>query len=199
MRSTRAIVATGITVVGLLTSQSASAATRVDQRCLPKRGPLAAYNSATLSQSFQPSGSKVRGVDCVLMARPEQGRDHLRVRLVGRRALLDDESGRITAQLVVLAEKQIEFTMREWSPTWLRMRLPKPIPWSDAGPAVDEYALEIALPDGNSTLGWVACAPYARGEAAVGIDPGSFVDTDTKTAVTASMPEDLAFILYTNR
>jgi hypothetical protein len=199
MRSTKAVVAAGTTAICLLTAQGASAAVRIDQRCLPKRGRYEAYTGVTLSQSFRPAGKAVTGIDFLLMARQEQGLDTVRVRFVGRRTVVDDDAGKMTAQIVVLAERSVQFTMRAWAPTWLGVRLPKPVLWADAGPAVDEYAVEVAWSSANETLGWVACAGYAKGEAAATADPGAAAGTDSKTAVTQTIGRDLSFVLYTTR
>jgi hypothetical protein len=198
MRSSRLVVASTITALTCLAAQSASAAVRVDQRCGQKTS-RSGYGGATLSQSFKPTGATVSRVNVQLAATREQGLTSLRVRIVGRRVLPETEIGKTTAQLVVLAERDVTFAMPGQSSMWLPMTLPKPIAWADAGPGVDEYAVEVAFPQDNYSLMWLTCQGYAKGEASVDEDPATAAGSTSDLAVTQSLPADLAFVLYTSR
>jgi hypothetical protein len=184
-----ASAATATAVVGLF-AQTANAAPRADQRCVPAQ-PRSGYYGTTLSQSFQPASPGTTGVD-ILLGATSRRTVTVRLRLVGRHALPNG----LGLQLTVLAEQQVKVSLPAFRPTWAKMRLTAPIHWATPGPAADEYAVEAALPAGDNTLFWLSCDGYQHGHAAADEDPGSVEQTDTGTAVTATEPGGLAFILY---
>lgn len=115
-----------------------------------------------------------------------------RIRLVGQRSL----PGALALQTVVLATQQKFVTLPMYSFTWVRLRLPKPLPVADAGPSVDQFAVQVTLPAGDDSVWWPVCDGYLRGNGQTDFDPGSAVNRDTGTAVVANLPRGLAFREY---
>ena len=185
-------VLAGLSLLG----PSAWAAPVEDQRCVPPKARTG-YTRGDLSQSFLPAAAQTSGVDVLLVSFQDKPLERLlRVRLVGRRALSSEEDGQVTAQVVVLAEQTMRVKLAPYRPTWGKVRLAQPLVWADAGPLVDEFAVEVSLPRDDASVAWLTCSAYSHGYAAVGEDPGGAAAADTETSVAVTLGADLSFILY---
>jgi hypothetical protein len=169
---------------------SAQRPVRPDQSCVPFASH-SGYVGSTFSQSFHPKAASVAAVD-VLLASVTAQRFAPLVRLVGQRDLTEG----FAVQTVVFARQQKTVTFPAFQPTWIRLRLPKPLALSSVGPTVNQLAVEVELPAGDDSIFWLICDDYLGGTGQVDVDPGSVVDRDTGTAIVQNQQHGLAFRDY---
>lgn len=180
----------------LAASAPAAAARRPvspDQSCVPP-APRTGYYGATISQSFRPRATTIASVD-VLLASVTTQRIVPRIRLVGQHTLPNG----LAVQTVVLGQRQQFVSLPAFQPTWVRLRLPKPVVVSSVGPTVDQFAVQVALPPNDDSVFWLNCDGYIGGIGQVDTDPGMVANRDSGTAVAQALPHGLAFREYSTR